>query len=409
MPVKTASDWLKLALEKAEVKPEANQFYNPSQVEQMQQIAKTYFKTVCQIQTPDHYKRGTGCMIEGGLVITNHHVLNSIETAKKSHALFFRIEFQTADKSETITKTSRISLDPDRYFFTSSNNVKNGQIQKVDSGHLDFTIVALKLDDAFQIPDKIFSIFQENILPKEKTPISIIQHPDVIDSETNIKGDLKWAVGLIQKIEDYSMHYNAATAPGSSGGAVIDLQGKLIALHYQSFKCDCNSDGRCNSGVLISQIRNCLRNKENYKKESQEPIITKIMIEKVKEWNEKLEKLLFNDLKDFYCSQEKIETLVKERTISIEDIYVRLALIKDEKKNKEKQDKKVQTPEDGRWPTYETLYNPKESIKLEELFQHEKLKEKIEKRVIVWGAAGVGKSTCLHHIAHEWANRTTLE
>ena len=120
----------------------------------------------------------------------------------------------------------------------------------------------------------------------------------------------------------------------------------------------------------------------------------------------KLEDLLFEKLKEFYCSKEKIETLVEERTISIEDIYVRLALIKDEKenKNKKKQGKKIQAPEDGRWSNYETLYNPKESIKLEELFQHEKLKQKTEKRVIVWGAAGVGKSTCLHHIAHEWAN-----
>ena len=119
----------------------------------------------------------------------------------------------------------------------------------------------------------------------------------------------------------------------------------------------------------------------------------------------KLEDLLFDKLKKFYCSQEKIETLIEERTISIEDIYVRLAIIKEEKKNKEKQDEKIQAPEDGRWPTYETLYNPKESIKLEELFQHEKLKQKTEKRVIVWGAAGVGKSTCLHYIAHEWANK----
>ena len=391
-------NWLKLALGSSEVKSEANQFYNPAQVEQMQQVARTYFKAVCQIQTTNSNKRGTGCLIEGGLVIT-HHVIDNEETAKKSHAVFFRFESQAFDKAEVITKTNVISLDPDRYFFTKSSNVDEN-LQKVDFDHIDFTIVALKLD-AFQIPDKIFSIFQENVFPQEKTPINIINHPDVV--ETHMKGDFRWTIGLIQKIEGCSIHYNAAAVHGSSGGVVIDLQGKLIALHYQSFECDCDASKSCNSGLLVSQVGNYLRSEDNYKKKNQEPIIEKLIADE-KERNKKLkENLLFNHLKNFYCSQAEIKTLIKERKLSIEEVDVRLAMITEEK-DKEKKDGKIQKPpEDGRWLN-EAIYDHKEFIKLEELFHHKKLKESKAKRAIFFGAAGIGKTTCFHKIAHEWAN-----
>ena len=398
MSIEKAGVWLKSALEKAEVKSEANQFYNPVQVERIQQVAKKYFKAVCQIKTQDNKKGGTGCLIEGGLVITNHHVIDNIKTAKESHAVFFKVESQNADKSKTTTMTEKVPLDPNRYFFTSPNNISSdGEIQKVDYDHLDFTIVSLDLKSSFQIPNNIFSIFQKNVLPQEKTPISIIQYPDVIDSTTGIKGDLKWTIGLIQKLEDYSVHYNAATAPGSSGGAVINSQGELIALHYQSFACNCDTNKRCNSGVLIGRIIDCLKNTYDDEKSQEQKIQELIDDEKVYK-KTKLDNLLFDKLKEFYCSRAESETLIKERTLSIEDIYVRLALIKEEKekKDKEKKDGKIQQPpEDNLCPTYETIYDPKESIKLEEIFKHEKLKQKKEKRIIVWGAAGAGKSTFL--------------
>ena len=234
--IEQACIWLKSVLKKSEPKPEVNQFYNPNHIEQIQQIAKKYFEAVCQIQTENRKKIGIGCLIEGGLVITNHHVIDSIKTAQKSRAVFFKVESQNADKSKTTTMTEKVHLDPNRYFFTSPNNADaSGGIQKVDYDHLDFTIVSLDLKSSFQIPNNIFSIFQKNVLLQEKTPISIIQYPDVIDSGTNIKENFQWTIGLIQKLEDYSIHYNAATAFSSLGGAIIDLQGKLIALHYQSF------------------------------------------------------------------------------------------------------------------------------------------------------------------------------
>ena len=408
--IEQASAWLKSVLEKTEVKSEVNQFYNPNQIGEIQQVAKKYFKAVCQIQTQNSKNIGTGCLIDGGLVITNHHVIDSIKTAQKSHAVFFNIEPQGVDKA--ITKTSVISLDPDRYFFTSPNNVSvNGEIQKVDYDHLDFTIVSLNLKSSFQIPNNIFSVFQKNVLLQEKAPISIIQYPEMIDSGTNIKGDLQWTIGFIQKLEDYSIHYNVATAPSSLGGVVMGLQGELIALHCQNFACNCDTNRHCNPGelvrhcnfgVLVSRIRDCLEAAYDVKGSKK---IKELISEKV--WKEKkLESLLFEQLKDFYCFQSKIETFVEGKTLSIEDISFRLAIIINakEKKVKEEIEGTKQSSKDDRYPNYETIYGHKEPIRLEGLFQHAKLKQRKEKRVIVWGAAGAGKSTCLHYIACEWAN-----
>ena len=426
--------------------------------EEFHKITMVYSKAVCQIQVFDSndniINRGTGCVIEGGLVITNYHVveyfINNRDKAK-IQAAFFRATSQTKTMNERSTtfKIIELSLDPSRYLFWSPNNNKdiNGKRMEVDSDHLDFAIISLSSHSFSQIPKNVFSIFEtcvskaisdknsckitshkivhgcsnnefipeesfSNQIVKEETPIRVIQYPEDIDEKTATKGTLKIAEGNIQKDENpkkHSIHYYTDTNQGSSGGAIIDFHGNFIALHYQNIgSCGCNAEHTyCKSGVLISRIRDCLKNTYDAEKSQEQKIQELIADEQVYKKTE-LDNLLFDKLKEFYCSQAEIETLIEERTLSIEDIYVRLALIKEEKekKDKEKKDGKIQqTPEDNRWPTYETIYDPKESIKLEEIFKHEKLKQKKEKRIIVWGAAGAGKSTCLHHIAHEWANK----
>ena len=193
----------------------------------------------------------------------------------------------------------------------------------------------------------------------------------------------------------------------------MTYKASLLRCITKVFACNCDTNKRCNSGelvkhcnfgILISSIRDCLEAAYDVKR-SQEQKIKELISEKA--WKEKkLESLLFEQLKEFYCSQSKIETFVEGRILSIEDISMRLAIIigSKEKKVKEEQDGTQQSAKDDRYPNYETMYCHKEPIKIEGLFQHTKLKQKKEKRIIVWGAAGAGKTTCLHHIAYEWAN-----
>ena len=188
-------------------------------------------------------------------------------------------------------------------------------------------------------------------------------------------------------------------------GTKLNISGKNTDFNYYHDALNIFAHMRKVNTKKLEHIENDFKSKvDNILTKTVNTINIKKTITSTEKCNEtKPEDLLFEKLKEFYCSQANIETLIEERTLSIEDIYVRLAIIKEDK---EKKDGKIkQSPEDGRWPTYETIYDSKESIKIEELFKHEKLKQKKEKRVIVWGAAGAGKSTCLHHIAHEWANR----
>ena len=54
-------------------------------------------------------------------------------------------------------------------------------------------------------------------------------------------------------------------------------------------------------------------------------------------------------------------------------------------------------------PTHESLFEPKEAINLDSLFNHDQLKIASKKRVLIQGSAGIGKTTLCHHISYRWA------
>lgn len=115
-------------------------------------------------------------------------------------------------------------------------------------------------------------------------------------------------------------------------------------------------------------------------------------------------------LRNQYLSQGYINLLISDKTIPIEKLYTRLAIIgateKAEKKRNIEKEKPGQAPEelkDGRIPTHESIFEPKEAIQLESLFDYEVLKSSSRKRVLIQGSAGIGKSTLCRYIAYMWA------
>ena len=104
-------------------------------------------------------------------------------------------------------------------------------------------------------------------------------------------------------------------------------------------------------------------------------------------------------LKECYKKQDKIPLLIGGK-LSIDNHYTTLAIITDkERKEKEKELRKP----DLRPTTYETIFQPKESIQLEDVFDRKELKEASQKRVLIQGSAGIGKSTLCQRIAYQWA------
>jgi len=108
---------------------------------------------------------------------------------------------------------------------------------------------------------------------------------------------------------------------------------------------------------------------------------------------------LIQSLKDFYAAQHAIPLLMGGK-LSIKSHYTYLTIIT----NKERKDKEKELKEpDLRPTTHETIFQPKEPILLEDLFEREELKNALKKRLLIQGSAGIGKSTLCQRIAYYWA------
>lgn len=112
---------------------------------------------------------GTGTLISPNIVLTNHHVLNSIDVARSSTMV---LGYEFNEDSDLQVGVS-CNLNPDRLFITSP--VQDG---------LDFTLCWI--DDAptefgyCQVKRHMFSV-------QESDPANIIQHPDQRPKEVVIQ------------------------------------------------------------------------------------------------------------------------------------------------------------------------------------------------------------------------------
>ncbi|WP_044882389.1 NACHT domain-containing NTPase, partial [Neochlamydia sp. EPS4] len=120
---------------------------------------------------------------------------------------------------------------------------------------------------------------------------------------------------------------------------------------------------------------------------------------------------LINSLQSLYLSQKTLSIFrIKaeqewEFKVPLEEIYVRLAIIESKERRVRDQalDKHSEQLQDDHIPTSETIYESKENIEIEKLFEHKSLEKENAKRIYIQGAAGIGKSTLCHYIAYRWA------
>ncbi|MBS4168608.1 HEAT repeat domain-containing protein [Parachlamydia sp. AcF125] len=120
---------------------------------------------------------------------------------------------------------------------------------------------------------------------------------------------------------------------------------------------------------------------------------------------------LVSFLRNHYLSQKTISIFrIKtpqegEFKVRLEEIYVRLGIIENKERKTRDQalDKHSNYTQDERIPTYETIFEPKQEIELEKLFEHESLQKENAKKIYLQGSAGSGKSTLCHYISYRWA------
>lgn len=163
-------------------------------------------------------KLGTGFVLKNNWLVTNNHVLASIEEAKTA-LVEFNYEFSgdvPTDQVQELKAERTAPLDPgnapeDKRFFTSSTQ--------------DWTIVKIAGDLAtfgfLEISDKDVAVDDF---------VNIIQHPAGGPKQIAIyNNQVKYVDG---KQEGYIVQYLTDTMPGSSGSPVFNSEWKVVALHH---------------------------------------------------------------------------------------------------------------------------------------------------------------------------------
>lgn len=161
---------------------------------------------------------GTGFLVTPSLLITNHHVLDSENTARKSVVEF---NYQLSVDGEAVP-IERFDLLPDKFFLTDSD--------------LDFALVAVAPESQKRVKLTDFGYCpllgaEGKILVQD--PVNIVQHP---------RGEFKQIAIRENKLLDLPegppldkfAHYETDTEQGSSGSPVFNDQWEVIALHHSS-------------------------------------------------------------------------------------------------------------------------------------------------------------------------------
>jgi len=104
--------------------------------------------------------------------------------------------------------------------------------------------------------------------------------------------------------------------------------------------------------------------------------------------------------KDSYLTSfETIQLPLADKRKYINDIFVNLAIIKDEKEDTNDRNKIVDR--DKLIGSFEEIYKPKEPIDIKDLIIQSKKVDTV--KALIYGKAGVGKTTLCHYIAFKWA------
>ena len=195
-------------------------------------------QAVCRIsirsQSGQLQSYGTGFLVAPNLLLTNNHVLDTLETAMYAVA-----EFNYEDDVRFMPRDIiSFRLDPEALFITDEA--------------LDFTLVAVEENNQHAIPLNDFGYLP--LLPKpgkilEGEYVTIIQHPNGGPKAITIREN------EVKFISSDFVHYVSDTEPGSSGSPVFNDQWVVVALHHAGIP-DPNDPTKwiANEGIRISSI-----------------------------------------------------------------------------------------------------------------------------------------------------------
>ena len=182
-------------------------------------------KAVCKIEASgtdyrgraDRQWTGTGFLVSESILLTNYHVLNSVDVARTAQCIF---NFQVDPDGRSLP-TSAFRLDPDRLFLCSPYDP-----ERPEAGGLDFAFVWV--DGA---PGRQFGVvpLDRNFFKIDVGELAnVIQHPDGLQKTVVVQNN------TVTHQDAAVVHYTSDTAHGSSGAPVFSNRWRPVALHHAS-------------------------------------------------------------------------------------------------------------------------------------------------------------------------------
>lgn len=174
---------------------------------------------------------GTGFLIPGDRLLTNHHVLPDAATAAQGAALF-NFQRASAGHDEPVTE---VKLAPERFFHSSEAD--------------DFSVVGVPPGTS----ERWGHVALGPSSARRGDLVNIIQHPGGGPKQIALSFDVVAFVGSGR------LQYLTDTMPGSSGAPVFDRNWNLVALHHSGgwLVEPGSTDKRVyyrNEGILIDRI-----------------------------------------------------------------------------------------------------------------------------------------------------------
>ena len=115
---------------------------------------------------------------------------------------------------------------------------------------------------------------------------------------------------------------------------------------------------------------------------------------------------LWELIKYEYMRNSSIERFINPaKSFPIEQSYINLAIVKSKEHQDQEKELRTAVNRDAIIDTYEDIYGSKTSIEIKDIF--ESCRDS-KRQVLVFGRAGIGKSTFCRYIAHQWATGKIL-
>ncbi|MDZ8035995.1 trypsin-like peptidase domain-containing protein [Nostoc sp. DedSLP04] len=179
-------------------------------------------RTVGRIHIRDASRRvgwGTGFLVAPNLMVTNQHVLDSLETAR-----FSRVEFDYEETFEGEVLLSAIfDLAPEIFF-----------VSHPARGGMDYALVAVtdRARADSRRPDANLAEFGYNVLVREEGKLAkgemihSIHHPEGQPRQVSLREN------RLTALQDMWLHYETDTQQGSSGAPLYNNQWEIVGIHH---------------------------------------------------------------------------------------------------------------------------------------------------------------------------------